>query len=74
MQSKIVTAGLTFLFSFLALAQQTTEQAPPAMADGMRASGKIYVVVGVILIIFLGLALYLFLLDRKIKKLEEQIR
>ena len=44
------------------------------MADGMRSSGKIYVVVVSLLLIFLGLAAYLFITERKIKKLEDQIK
>lgn len=45
---------------------------PVEMADKMRENGMIYVVVGVILIIFAGLIGYLVTLDRKIKKLEKQ--
>lgn len=45
---------------------------PVEMADKMRENGMIYVVVGVILIIFAGLVGYLVTLDRKIKKLEKQ--
>ncbi len=41
--------------------------------DFMRETGKIGVVVGVILLIFLGLILYLVRLDRKLTKLEQQI-
>lgn len=41
------------------------------MASALRESGKIYVVVGVILIIFIGLVFYLVRVDRKIRKLEE---
>ncbi len=41
------------------------------MADTMRSEGKIYVVVGIILIIVVGLVIYLFMLDRRIKKMEE---
>jgi hypothetical protein len=37
----------------------------------LRSSGKIYVVIGVILIIFFLVVLYLVRLDRKIKKLEQ---
>lgn len=44
------------------------------MADVMRSEGKIYVVVGIILIIIVGLLLYLVRLDRKITRIEEQIR
>jgi cytochrome c biogenesis protein CcdA len=42
------------------------------MADSFRADGKIYVVVAIILIILLGVFVYLFLLDKKIRKLEDQ--
>jgi CcmD family protein len=41
--------------------------------DFMRNTGKIGVVAGVILLIFLGLILYLWRLDRKLTKLENQI-
>ena len=44
------------------------------MADAFRAEGKIYVVVAIILIVLTGLILYLFLLDRKMNKLERMIR
>ena len=43
------------------------------MADVMRSNGKIYVVVGIILIVLIGLISYLFLLDRKITKLENKL-
>jgi Na+-driven multidrug efflux pump len=37
----------------------------------LRSEGRIYVVVAVLLIILLGLFLYLFRLERKIRKLEK---
>lgn len=43
------------------------------MADGMRTSGKIYVVVGIILIVLAGLITYLFMMDRKLTRLEKQL-
>jgi hypothetical protein len=43
----------------------------PEMADAFRADGKIYVVVAVISIVFIGLAIWLFRLDRKISRLEK---
>jgi CcmD family protein len=43
------------------------------MADSMRASGKIYVVVLVVTVILAGLIVYLVGLDRRIKKLEKEI-
>jgi hypothetical protein len=45
----------------------------PEMADTMRANGKIYVVVGVIMIVLIGLFIYLFSIERKVKKLEQKI-
>lgn len=50
-------------------AQQTQS---PDMADAMRSSGKIYVVVATICIIFAGLAIYLFSIDRRLKKIERE--
>jgi len=43
---------------------------PVEMADTMRSEGKIYVVVGIVLIVLAGLIAYLFMLDRRVKKLE----
>ena len=43
------------------------------MADKMRSEGKIYVVIGTIVIIFVGLAIYLFGMDRRLKKIEKNL-
>ena len=43
------------------------------MADNLRSEGKIYVVVAIVLIVLAGLIFYLFLLDKKIKKLEKLV-
>ena len=56
---------------FALFAQETTNKVE--MADTLRQNGKIYVVVAVILIIFIGIILYLVRLDRKISKLEKNI-
>lgn len=65
MKNLLSLTGWLFLTS-TALAQ-TSE---PEMADTMRAEGKIYVLVAIILIILGGLFAYLFTLDRKISQLE----
>ena len=68
--SKFITlATITFL-TVLAHAQNGTKD-QPQMADFMRSNGKIYVVVAVVVTILLGLFIYLFGLDRKIKKIED---
>ena len=43
------------------------------MADLMRSSGKIYVVVAVLTIVFAGMVIYLIQIDRKIGRLEKKI-
>jgi hypothetical protein len=48
------------------------EQVP--MADTMRSEGKIYVVVSIIMVILLGLVGYLVQLDRKVAKVEKQLK
>ena len=44
------------------------------MADTMRAEGKIYVVVAVLLLILIGLIGYVFLMDRKVSALEKKLK
>ena len=41
------------------------------MADVMRAEGKIYVLVGIIVIVFAGIVVYLINTDRKVARLEK---
>ncbi|MEL6140562.1 MAG: CcmD family protein [Bacteroidota bacterium] len=41
--------------------------------DFMRSLGKMYVVVGVIVLVFLGLVAFVWFLDRRLTKLEDQI-
>lgn len=46
----------------------------PQMADTFRSEGKIYVVVLVLSIVFVCLATYLIIIDRKLKKLEDKVK
>lgn len=61
------------LLAGTALAQATAPADQPEMADALRASGKIYVVVLVVVIIISGLLLYLVRLDRKVSRLEREV-
>lgn len=63
-------AAALLLISFAATTVVAGPQPEVEMADTMRSEGKIYVVVGIILIVLIGLFIYLFLLDKKVKKLE----
>ncbi len=64
---------LAFLVSMLLSASTfAQENAPIEMATGLYQSGKIYVVVIIMALIFVGIAGYLIMLDRKISKLEKE--
>ena len=43
------------------------------MDDILRSNGKIYVVVAVLSVVFLGIIVFLISIDRKVKKLEEEV-
>jgi CcmD family protein len=66
---KLLFLVLMLLANAAVFAQQTGTDVE--MADGMRSSGKIYVVIVTISIVFIGLAVYLFGMDRRLKKLEK---
>ncbi|MFZ6000486.1 MAG: CcmD family protein [Bacteroidota bacterium] len=69
---KRITTLFTFI-TFVLTTFNTSAQAEVEMADTMRASGKIYVVVAILVLILVGLFVYVFLMDRKISKLEEKV-
>ena len=56
---------------FCLMISETLSAQPVEMADTMRSNGKIYVVVAVCLTILIGLFIYVFILDRKISRLEK---
>lgn len=68
----MIRIATTFLLLILSVATICAQSAEPP-ADFLRSIGKIYVVVAVIVIVFLGLALYLWRLDRRLSDLEKQI-
>ncbi|MET7000276.1 CcmD family protein [Chitinophaga defluvii] len=69
---------ITLAFMFLSVLahaqeqaqQQNTEKGP--INEFLRSNDKIYVVVTVLVIIFIGIVGYLIRLDRKISKLEQR--
>jgi hypothetical protein len=63
-------ASVLFIWSVMAT---TLLAAPTENVDFLRSIGKIYVVVAVLVAIFLGIVIFLILLERKISKLETQI-
>ena len=67
---------ILFLFCLIIQSVQSFSQQDNTveMATGMRSSGKIYVVVAVMSVIFIGLAIYLFSIDKRLKKIERENR
>ncbi|MFL5762839.1 MAG: CcmD family protein [Bacteroidia bacterium] len=67
---KIILSILLLAVAGTCFAQDSNP--PVEMATGLYQSGKIYVVVAVMGIIFIGIAAYLVILDRKISRLEKK--
>ncbi|WP_207420455.1 CcmD family protein [Desertivirga brevis] len=68
MKSFFLTLSLILITTIQIFAQASDVE----MATDLRSSGKIYVVVAVVAVIFIGLVIYLFSIDRRLKKLENQ--
>jgi len=60
------------VFALLCNANLLFAQQEAEMADSMRANGKIYIVVAVCLTILIGLFIYVWNVDRKIGKIEQE--
>lgn len=60
------------LFMFIATLNLFAQENGVEMADSLRSNGKIYIVVICIAIILLGLLIYLFRIDRRVKMLEKK--
>jgi len=71
MKNFILTLSLILSFTLSSLAQNSNGV---EMADALRSSGKIYIVVLVISVVFIGLAIYLFTIDSRLKKIEKQMK
>jgi Na+/alanine symporter len=81
MTRTFLLATILFFSIIVAHAQEktaadTTGGAPQQqveMADVMRSEGKIYVVVGIVMIVLAIMLIYLFTIDRNVKRLEKQL-
>jgi CcmD family protein len=67
---QIFTLFLCTCVPALGWAQQAVADPP----DFLRSIGKLYVVVAVIVVVFLGLAFYLYRLDRRLTEMENQFK
>jgi predicted membrane channel-forming protein YqfA (hemolysin III family) len=64
MIKKLFSIAVCLTIGFMARAQEVD------MADAMRSSGKIYVVVACVVVLFIGILIYLIRLERKVSKIE----
>ena len=72
MIKKNILSLLLILSTIVLKAQDAAEG--PQMADAFRESGKIYVVISVIALIFIAIVCFLVYLERRLKKLEQQVK
>ena len=68
MMKKLISLITLIVF----VVQQTNAQQQIEMADAFRADGKIYVVVGILSLVFTGIVLFLIRLEMKVSKLEKE--
>ena len=68
--SKLKIFSLLFVFLTTIL---TSAHAQVESVDFMRSIGKIYAVVAVIVLIFIGILLFLIYLERKVTRIENQL-
>jgi len=68
--SKLKIFSLLFVFLTTIL---TSAHAQVESVDFMRSIGKIYAVVAVIVLIFIGILLFLIYLERKVSRIENQL-
>jgi CcmD family protein len=69
--NKIFLALTILLGGFQSVIAQDTSV---EMATGLRSNGKIYVVVLVLCIVFIGIIIYLVGIDKKVTKLEKELK
>lgn len=72
MIKKIALTLFVFVISFFAFSQDSAAIDDVREGTGLRADGKIYVVLLVSVTILIGLIVYLVRLDRKITRLERK--
>lgn len=69
---KLISLSLIAMTLALQVAAQTTNDVE--MADTFHANGKIYVVVAILAVIFIGFVVLLISIDRKVSKLEKELK
>jgi CcmD family protein len=68
------TINNLLVFGLILICNPLFAQQEVEMADTMRSNGKIYVVVSILLVIFIGIVGFLAFMDRKISRLEKRLQ
>ena len=71
---KYFTGILVFIWLLLSIPALAQTAGNVEMADTLRADGKIYVVVAVVTVILIGVLVFLIMTDRKLSRLEKQMK
>ena len=71
--SLLLWSGIAFAQDKIEIDEGDYANQQVEMADAFRADGKIYVVLAVVLVILLGLLFYVYLVDRKVTRIENQL-
>jgi heme/copper-type cytochrome/quinol oxidase subunit 2 len=74
LSSRISLSVFAMMLSVFVYAQDSLKNEKPQMADALRSNGKIYVVVTVLIIILVGLFIYLMNTDKKMSRIEKNIK
>lgn len=64
---------LVIALVFGTIGNTMAQSSQPQMADALRENGKIYVVVTVLTIVFVGIAAYLIFINSKTNKLQKEL-
>ena len=74
MLKKYAVSLLAIFWLVLGIPAFAQNPAEIEMADQLRADGKIFVVVAVLTVMLIGIFIFLFLLDRKMSRLERELK
>ena len=74
MMNRILTILTTLALMLAPVCNLLAQQAVPAAPETMRAYGKLPMVGAVVAIIFTGIVVYLVMIDRKVSRLEKELK
>lgn len=71
--SLFLCLNLVYAQDKIEITAEDYENTTVEMADTMRSNGKIYVVIAVVMVVFIGLIAYMILTERKITRIEKEV-